>query len=1130
MNKLRVNPAVCRIIKTTLVWPLSEYCLRFALRLTLALGVCGLASPWMAQAVGTWVQLVNQPPSGSTCYMNLLSDGTVMAQDIRSGAKNWYRLTPDAHGSYLNGTWSTLTPMHDGRNAYASQVLTDGRVFVAGGESGGGNGSAEIYDPLLDTWTYCAGTGFGVQFYDNISEILPNGNVLISPVQPASPGLTMVYNPSLNSWISSPPLYRGYNQDEASWVKLPDNSILTVDPYGTNSERFIPFLNKWINDAILPVAVYDVRNLEIGAALLLPNGKAIVLGATGNTALYTPSGTTNMGSWHAGALIPAGQGAIDAPAAVMPNGKVLCMFSTAPSYGPPCTFYEYDPIANNFTQTTFPGNSSNYYPNDARMLILPDGTVLFSNNGFGPVYAYQPDGSPLPAGQPTIKSITTNAYRSYHLTGTLLNGLNEGAGYGDDAQMNSNYPLVRMTNNATGKVYYARTYNWSSTGVMTGTNIVSTEFMVPENLPSGNYSLVVVANGIGSAPVSFAFNPDPLGITILAGFASDGPIGGPFNPAYQAYFLNNRGTSTLSWSLVNTSLWLNVSPVGGALVPGGQSTVIASVSSAATNLPVGIYTATVWFTNLSSGAAQSIPFTLQVNPFIQNGGFETGSFGDWTLSGNAGSSYVAASTNANINNPSYAHSGYFSAFLGMDANWGYLSQTVQTTPGQSYLLSLFVNSPSGTGSSNEFAVSWDGITVFDQQEFTTVGWTNLEYVVEATSDSTELEFSYENATNFFRLDDVALTNLPPSLSIAAQPTSQVIPAGASADLSVLVGGTPPFTYQWQKNGTNLINGGDISGSDTANLSVNNAVVADSGIYTVVVDSGSLSVTSLVATLTVAGISPNCAVSAPEGLISWWTGNYTANDLVGTNNGTLQNGTSYATGLGGYAFSLNGVNQYVAVPDSPSLSIPTGSPYSLEAWVYRTQNYLPFHVLGKRIDGGSDNYQMGYDGSSPNVPLNAWTHLVDTYDGSLYYLRYYNGALVQTIQDSPASFTTNNAVFRIGESADFAVFPGLIENVRIYNRALSATEIQAIYMAGSNGMCAPTPLMFAGAPNFNKTNGVILNTSLRSGQSYHIQANTDLATTNWIVLTNFIAGTVPVVSFTNKAATNIPQQFYRIVSP
>ena len=282
-------------------------------RLVLLLAIWWLTEPWVAFATGTWAPLANQPPSGNTSYMLLLSDGTVMAQDIRNGAKNWYRLTSDAHGSYLNGTWTMVAPMHDGRDAYASQVLTDGRVFVAGGESGGGDSSAETYDPLLDTWTYCASTGFGVQFYDNISEMLPNGNVLIAPIQPAQPGLTMVYNPTSNAWIGSPPLFRGYNQDEASWVKLPDNSILTVDPYGTNSERFVTPLNQWINDANLPVALYDPRNFEIGAALLLQNGKAIFFGATGNTALYTPTGTTNMGSWEAGASIPAGQGATRCP-------------------------------------------------------------------------------------------------------------------------------------------------------------------------------------------------------------------------------------------------------------------------------------------------------------------------------------------------------------------------------------------------------------------------------------------------------------------------------------------------------------------------------------------------------------------------------------------------------------------------------------------------------------------------------------------------------------------------------------------------------------------------------------------------------------------------------------------------
>ena len=101
------------------------------------------------------------------------------------------------------------------------------------------------------------------------------------------------------------------------------------------------------------------------------------------------------------------------------------------------------------------------------------------------------------------------------MTGTLLNGISEGAAYGDDAQMCSNYPLVRMTNSS-GDVYYSRTYNWSSTSVMTGNTVMTTEFTPPAGLAPGNYSLVVVANGNSSDPVSFVNPPPQPGIASVS--------------------------------------------------------------------------------------------------------------------------------------------------------------------------------------------------------------------------------------------------------------------------------------------------------------------------------------------------------------------------------------------------------------------------------------------------------------------------------------------------------------------------------------------------------------------------------------------------------------------------------------
>src|SRR5262249_55070654 len=156
--------------------------------------------------------------------------------------------------------------------------------------------------------------------------------------------------------------------------------------------------------------------------------------------------------------------------------KILCALGSPTGFTSPIYFYEYDYTANTFTSVNGPtgltDNISGGGPYVASMLDLPDGTVLYEGSG---LYIYIPDGSPLAAGMPVITSITENSDGSYHLIGTGLNGISKGAAYGDDKQMDSNYPLVRLTDGA-GNVYYARTYNWSSTGLQTGSRPVTTEF------------------------------------------------------------------------------------------------------------------------------------------------------------------------------------------------------------------------------------------------------------------------------------------------------------------------------------------------------------------------------------------------------------------------------------------------------------------------------------------------------------------------------------------------------------------------------------------------------------------------------------------------------------------------------
>jgi hypothetical protein len=100
----------------------------------------------------------------------------------------------------------------------------------------------------------------------------------------------------------------------------------------------------------------------------------------------------------------------------------------------------------------------------------------------------------------TFSPQTVTPGQSYQLAGIRLSGMSQGAAYGDDAQANTNFPLVRITNLHTGHVFYSRTHDHSS--VALASNEVSwTHFDVPLTQEPGLSELQVVASGIASQPV-----------------------------------------------------------------------------------------------------------------------------------------------------------------------------------------------------------------------------------------------------------------------------------------------------------------------------------------------------------------------------------------------------------------------------------------------------------------------------------------------------------------------------------------------------------------------------------------------------------------------------------------------------
>ena len=1093
-----------------------------------------------ASATGTWTALNNKAP-GSVNTMLLLPDGTVLAADA-SNWTNWYRLTPDIHGSYIAGTWTTMAAMHDSRLYYSSDVLTNGRMFVAGGEYGSGTASGEIYDPLVNTWTMIS-PGAGQAYVDQISVVLPNSTILMAPVDPSKNGQTAVYDPETDTWPLFPQLVRGNDQDEASWVMLPDNSILTVDPFGTNSERYIPSKNKWVNDATVPVPLYDPDLGEIGSFYLLANSNVFCIGNDGYTAIYTPSGSTNSGSWVAGPPEPTGLGVPDAPGAMLTDGNVLCAMGINTNYTAPTSFFEYDPVANVFNPVSGPGSfTNNIAPYVTRMLDLPDGGVLFSDSGTR-LYEYQPTGTPLTNGQPTILQVTNMYYRTYLLQGTLLTGISQGAAYGDDAQMNSNYPLVRMTN-AAGNVYYARTFNWSSTVVMTGSQIVSTEFIVPQYLPAGTYSLVVVANGNSSTPVSFTFAPDTLQISSLTGFGAIGPNGGPVAAKSANYTLTNTGTSSINWSVGNIPAWLNISNTSGTLTNSGNNTTVAISlnTAAAAMLSVSNYAATVWFTNLTTGAIQSVPFSYQSTPLVVNGGFEYGSTAFWTLSGDDDYSYVGC-VGYSSSEKTFIHSGFYAALLGgnFGGGPGYLSQIIPTVAGERYNLSFWLDNISQVAT-NDFSVTWNGTNIFDQSNLGNFAFSNFQFTVYGTSNQSVLQFGFDEDTNYFGLDDVTLTpQVPPT--IVVPPTNQTVAAAGMANFSVLAAGTPTLYYQWQ------FDGAIIATATHSTLTLTNLTTNQSGSYTVIVTNLFGSITSSPAalltvlpptppTITVPPSNQTVMVAGPASFTVKATGTPTLHYQWTFNGTNLANATNTSLTLTNVNTNQGGLytvlltNAYGSAVSSPALL--TVLPASiLQNGSFETGNFSDWTLSGNTndtvvVESSAYTYAgaFGVQSGALDSPVSI-SQALATAPGQAY--------LISCWVSNPEGATPNEFLVTWNGSSLVNVTNIIATNwinLQATGVATGASSILAFVLQDNPGYLGLDDISVSPLPqpSFLTANSapgaIVFNWSALPGFGYQLQYTSDLGSGNWSNLGGAMTASNGVLATTDSLTNS--QRFYRLL--
>ncbi|HEX3760158.1 MAG TPA: kelch repeat-containing protein [Kofleriaceae bacterium] len=482
-----------------------------------------------------WTPLTHQPSFLLDGAANpiLLTDGSVLVQD--AGFPDWWRLTPDQSGSYINGTWTqvaslpaTYSPLY-----HASAVLPDGRLIIEGGEDllsldqtqfiSTWSAQGAIFDPLANTWTPVAPppffTGFGPfrqTIGDAQSVVLANGTFMLANC--CSDGKeSALLDPRTLTWTRTG-TGKFDDFDEEGWTLLPDGKVLTTDafvgvpfdPSGTSSEIYDPATGAWssagstINplwDSAAACGGEDAASLEVGPAVLRPDGTVFSTGGNACGAAHTAIYDSRTRRWKAGPDFPDGLGIADGPAALEPNGKVVMMASPG-VFNTPSTFLEWDGTA--LSEIPGPPNApfdSSFF---GSMLVLPTGQILlcdFSNDieiftPTAPDRVLEAFERPLVTFTPVI----LQGGGSYEISGFRFNGVSQGAAYGDDFQGATNYPLVRIKNLATGHVFYSRTHDHSSMAVASN-RLVSTHFDVPAAQERGVSVLEVVANGVASPPV-----------------------------------------------------------------------------------------------------------------------------------------------------------------------------------------------------------------------------------------------------------------------------------------------------------------------------------------------------------------------------------------------------------------------------------------------------------------------------------------------------------------------------------------------------------------------------------------------------------------------------------------------------
>lgn len=378
-------------------------------------------------------------------------------------------------------------------------------------------GYAETYNPATGLWTSISpadGTARGTLPVLSDTQVgyelgplirLLDGRALVIGANQH----TALYTPSSNTWAPGPDMRADltgpggtipnalFGADDAAAAILPNGHVFLTADAGPNPVS----LRGRTRDGSASVSLPTTAGLQSTWSVAQADGKNTTIPP--GTVIYSVDSPTSitLGTYDASNNLVTVN-------AQKTQGNIKLVLGGV--FSSPTQLFDFDPNAG--TMTPIAGPAGSFLPSEGayvtRMLMLPTGQLLLSDSS-NQLYVYTAAGSAPASLRPVISHVHYTDDGVFVLTGTQLNGQSAGASYGDDDQMNENYPIVRLQNPTTGNVYYCRTTNWSSVSVG-GNQPQSVNFTLNSAIRPGSYELTVVGAGIASRAVQIQITAEEV--------------------------------------------------------------------------------------------------------------------------------------------------------------------------------------------------------------------------------------------------------------------------------------------------------------------------------------------------------------------------------------------------------------------------------------------------------------------------------------------------------------------------------------------------------------------------------------------------------------------------------------------